>query len=59
MKIYIIFCSYFSDTVRAGLEEGLRLAEFIADIYRQFPRGCIFILNYEAQQQSENEFYIN
>jgi len=32
----------------------LRIAEFIADIYRQFPHSCIFIINPEAQQQGED-----
>jgi hypothetical protein len=42
-----------SGVVNGGLERVLRQAEFIADIYRQFPQGCIFIINPETQQQSE------
>jgi len=32
----------------------LRLAEFIADIYQQFPHSCMFIKNYQIEQQGEN-----
>jgi hypothetical protein len=42
-----------SGAVSGGLEKVLRQAEFIADIYQQFPHSCIFILNSEAQQQGE------
>jgi hypothetical protein len=28
----------------------LRLAEFIADIYQQFPHSCIFIIDSEAHK---------
>jgi hypothetical protein len=45
-----------SGAVSAGLEKVLKQAEFIADIYLQLPRSCIFIINSEAQQQGENEF---
>ena len=52
MKIYIIVVLLFSIVaVSGGLENVLRLAEFIADIYQQFPHSCIFIINPEAQQQ--------
>ena len=59
MQIYIIVVLLFSSgTVSGGLEKVLRLAQFIADIYRQFPHSCIFIINPEAQQQGEDKFYI-
>jgi hypothetical protein len=55
MLIYIIFLLVLSSgSVRGGLEKVLRQAEFIADIYQQFPYGCIFITNCEAQQQDGN-----
>ena len=39
MQIYIILVLLlFSGAVSAGLEKVLRKAEFIADIYQQFPR---------------------
>jgi hypothetical protein len=44
----------YSGVVGGGLEKVFRLAEFIADIYQQFPQSCIFIINPEAQQQGEN-----
>jgi hypothetical protein len=47
-----------SGVVSAGLENLLRLTEFIVDIYQQFPHSCFFIIDSEAQQQGENEFYI-
>jgi hypothetical protein len=54
MQIYIIVMLLMSSgAVSGGLENLLRQAEFIADIYRQFPHGCVFIVNCEAQQQGE------
>ena len=44
--------------VSAGLEKVLRQAEFIADIYQQFPHCYIFIIHPEAQQQFEDSFNI-
>jgi len=59
MQTYIIFVLLMSSgAVSGGLEKVLRLAEFIADIYRQFPHSCVFIINPEAQQQGEDKFYI-
>jgi len=55
MQIYIIVVLLmYSGAVSGGLEEVLRLAEFIVDIYQQFPHSCIFIINSEAQQQGED-----
>jgi hypothetical protein len=55
MQIYIIVVLLlYSGAVRGGLQKVLRLAEFIADIYQQFPHSCIFIINSEAQQQGED-----
>jgi len=55
MQIYIVVVLLlYSGAVSGGLEEVLRLAEFIADIYLQFPHSCIFIINSEAQQQGED-----
>jgi hypothetical protein len=57
MQTYIIVVLLLSSvTVSAGLEKMLKQAEFIADIYQQLPRSCIFIINSEAQQKGENEF---
>jgi len=54
-RIYItVVLLLYSGAVSCGIEEVLRLAEFIADIYRQFPHSCIFIINPEAQQQGED-----
>ena len=58
MQIYITFLLLLSsEAVSGGLENVLRLAEFIADIYWQFPHSCIFIINPEARQQVEDWFY--
>ena len=58
MQICIIVVLLLSScAVSAGLEKVLRQAEFIADIYKQFPHSCIFILNTEEQQQGEDTFY--
>jgi hypothetical protein len=55
MKIYIIVVLLlYSGAVSGGLEKVLRTAEFITDIYQQFPHSCIFIINCEAQQQGED-----
>ena len=55
MQIYISFVLLLSSgAVCAGLENVLRQAEFIADIYQQFPHCCIFITSCEVQQQGED-----
>jgi hypothetical protein len=55
MQIYIIvMLLLYSGAVSGGLQKVLRLTEFIADIYQQFPHSCIFIINPEAQQQGED-----
>jgi hypothetical protein len=55
MQIYIIVALLlYSGAVSGGLQEVLRIAEFIADIYQQFPHSCIFIINSEVQQQGED-----
>jgi hypothetical protein len=60
MQIYIVVVLLLSSgAVSGGLEKVLRLAEFIADIYQQFPNSCIFLVNCEAQEPGENEFYIS
>jgi len=53
MQTYIIIVLLSSGVVSGGLEKVLRKAEFIADIYHQFPHSCIFIINPVAQQQGE------
>ena len=59
MQFYIIVVLLlYSGAVSGGLEKVLRLAEFIADIYQQFPHSCIFIINPEVQQQGEDWFWI-
>jgi hypothetical protein len=55
MQTYIIVVLLLSsDAASAGLEKVLKLAQFIADIYHQLPRSCIFIINPDPQQQGEN-----
>jgi hypothetical protein len=55
MQIYIIVLLLLcSDAVSGDIENVLRLAEFIADIYQQFPRSCIFIINPNSQDQGED-----
>ena len=57
MQIYIIFVfSLSSGAVSAGLEKVLRQAEFVTDIYQQFPHCYIFIINSEQQQQDGDSF---
>ena len=55
MQIYILFVLLlYSGAVSGGLEKVLIQAQFIADIYQQFPHSCIFIINPETQQQGED-----
>ena len=55
MQIDIIAVLLLSNgALCADLENLLRLAEFIADIYQQFPHSCIFMINSEAQQEGED-----
>jgi hypothetical protein len=55
MQTYIIVVLLLSSgAASAGLEKVLKVAEFIADIFQQLPRTCIFIINSGAQQQGEN-----
>jgi hypothetical protein len=55
MQIYVTVVLLLSiGAVSCALEEVLRQGEFIAEIYRQFPLSCIFIINPQAQQQSED-----
>jgi hypothetical protein len=55
MHIYIIVVLLlYSGAVSGSLEKVLRQAEFIVDIYQQFPHSCIFIINPEAQQQGDD-----
>jgi len=55
----IVVLLLFSGAVSGGFEKVIRLAEFMADIYQQFPHSCIFIINPEAQQNGEDLFYIS
>jgi hypothetical protein len=49
MHIYItVALLWHSAAVSAGLENILALAEFIADIYQQFPHSSIFNINPKA-----------
>jgi hypothetical protein len=55
MQIDIIIVLLLSSgAVSVDLENLLRLTEFIADIYQQFPHSCIFIINSEAEQRGED-----
>jgi len=55
MQICIIVVLLLSSgAVSGGLEKVMRLAEFIADIYQQFPHSCLFIITPETQQQGED-----
>ena len=59
MKIYIVGVFLLCSGAVSGVSKKvLKLAEFIVDIYQHFPHSGIFLLNSEAQQQGENEFYI-
>jgi hypothetical protein len=50
MQTSIIFVLILSSGVVSGVVENLlRLREFIIDIYQQFPHGCLFFIDHEAQ----------
>jgi hypothetical protein len=54
MKSSIFFILILSSGVLSEvLENLLRLREFIINIYQQFPHGCIFITDHEAQKNGE------
>jgi len=54
MHICIVFVLLLSSgAVRGVSNKVLKLAQFIPDIYQQFPHSCIFIMTPEAQQQGE------
>jgi len=54
MQIYIVVVMLlYSGAVSGGLEKVLRIAEFMADIYQQFPHSCIFLINSEAKESGE------
>jgi hypothetical protein len=55
----IVVLLLYSAAVSGVFEKVLRLVEFIADIYQQFPRSCIFIIKPEAQQQGEDFLHIS
>jgi len=58
MQIYIIVVlSLYTGAVSCGLEKVVRQAEFIADIYQQFPHSFIFVKDSESQK-GKNYFYI-
>jgi hypothetical protein len=46
---------FSSVVVSAGLQV-LNFVKFIADVYRELPNSCIFIMNSETQEQGENNF---
>jgi hypothetical protein len=55
MRIYITVVFLFPrGTLRVVFEKVWGQAELIADIYQQFPRGCISIIYLEALQQGED-----
>jgi len=63
MYICVVFVLLLSSGAVIGASKKLlKQAQFIADIYQQFPHSCILIINPEAQQQGEEKvciFYIS
>jgi hypothetical protein len=57
MSIFIVLL-LSSGSMSAGLEKVFKLAECIADIYQQFERGCLFLMNPKARNEGEIELYI-
>jgi hypothetical protein len=58
MQIHIIILLLLSKGAEsAGLEKVLRKAEFITDIYQQFPHCYKFIICIEAQQKVDDYFH--
>jgi len=55
MQICVVFVLLLSRGAVTGVSKKvLKEAQFIADIYQQFPHSCMFIINPAAQQQGEN-----
>jgi hypothetical protein len=56
MKMFIFVALLLSGgAMSAGLEKVFKLAEFIADIYQQLERGCLFLMNCQARNQGETD----
>jgi hypothetical protein len=59
MQTSILFVLLFSSgALSAGLENLLRLTEFLVDFYQKFPHSCYFIIDSEAQQGENISFTI-
>jgi hypothetical protein len=59
MRILISFVLLLSSgAVSGGLEKVLRQAEFIADIYQQFPHSSIVIIHCVSQQKVRINFIL-
>jgi hypothetical protein len=57
MKNYIVLCillTFYSAVVFGGLQEVLNVAKCIADIQKEIPNFCVFIVKSEVEEQGEH-----
>jgi hypothetical protein len=59
MQTFITFVLLLSSGINSSsFEKEIILAEFISDFYKMSPPSCLFLMQSEAKQQGEIEFYI-
>jgi hypothetical protein len=59
MHTYIILftlLTFSSVAVSAVVQEVLNVAKFIADIHKELPNSCVFIMNSEGEEQGKKNF---
>jgi hypothetical protein len=54
--VIFILLTFYSAVVIGGLQEVLNVAKFIADIHKQIPNSCVFIMKSEREDQGKNIF---
>jgi hypothetical protein len=59
MNMFILIVLLLSSgAMSVGLGKVFKMAEFIADIYSQLERGCIFLMSSQSRNEGEIELYI-
>ena len=54
--VLFILLTFSSVVVFAELQEVLNVAKCIADIHRELPNSCVFIMKSEREEQGEKYF---
>jgi hypothetical protein len=56
MHTYIVLftlLTLYSVVVSAGLQEVFDVAKFVADVHKELPKSCVFIMNSEGEEQGK------